>query len=130
MLIYADRRSAYSMWVVGIPHANTVNTPFTGTNHRSAIIKGGYLIRKVIIKDDKMFLTGDLNSTTTIKIIAGAPENLSSLHFNGKSIEFRKDKRDEIIASIDFKPPSYSLPDLSSEKWKVIDSLPELKSDY
>jgi Beta-galactosidase jelly roll domain/Beta-galactosidase, domain 3 len=118
------------MWVVGIPPPNTVNTPFTGTSHHSAIIKGGYLIRKVVVKEDKLFLTGDLTATTTIEIIGGAPENLASLHFNGKSISFKKDKRDVVSAEIEVKKPTYSLPDLSSLKWKVVDSLPETKADY
>lgn len=130
MLIYPDRRSAYSMWVIGIPPPNTVNTPFTGTAHHSAIIKGGYLIRKAVIKDDKMYLTGDLNGTTTIEVIGGAPEKLSSLHFNGKPVSFKRGSQDVISAEIGVKRASYTLPDLSSLKWNVVDSLPELGAEY
>jgi hypothetical protein len=125
------RHQVYDMWVLGMPSGDSVNTPYTGTANSSAIIKGGYLMRTAIALGDKMFLTGDLNETTTIQIIGGAPENLTELHFNGKSIPFSVNEKNGIISGhAHFEAPNFTLPDLGTTGWKVVNSLPEISSDY
>jgi beta-galactosidase GanA len=125
-----DRRSAYSMWVLGMPQGKDLSAPYTGTKYQSAIIKGGYLMRTAVVIDDKMFLTGDVNKTTSIQIVGGAPDKLSDLKFNGKQLSFTQDDSGVVSATIEVSNFDYTLPDLGSAKWKVVDSLPEIKQDY
>jgi hypothetical protein len=130
-ILSLTRHQVYDMWVLSMPSGDSLYTPYTRTANSSAIIKGGYLMRTAVVLGDKMFLTGDLNETTTIQIIGGAPENLTELHFNGESIPFAVDKRNGIVSGhAIFKAPNFTLPDLGTAKWKVVDSLPEITSNY
>jgi hypothetical protein len=118
------------MWVLGIPDGKNANAPYTRTEYQSAIIKGGYLMRTAVVIEDKMFLTGDLNKTTSIQIIGGAPEKLATLNFNGKSLPFTKDESGVVSVTVEMPNFNYVLPDLGSTEWKVVDTLPEIKQDY
>jgi hypothetical protein len=87
-------------------------------------------MRTAIVEGDSMFITGDLNATTTIQILGGAPERLSKLHFNGKDVKFRQDADGVVTAAVDFARYKIKMPQLSQLPWKVIDSLPEIQSSY
>ena len=75
-------------------------------------------------------LVGDVNATTPVEVIGGAPANLKSLLFNGKPLSFKQDKVGVVTATVDFKKPTIKIPCLSSLKWKYIDSLPEIQPEY
>lgn len=118
------------MWSIGMPSNSTARAPFTGLAKQKAIIKGAYLIRTAVGINDRMFLTGDVIESTTIQILGGAPETLSSLQFNGKALNFDIDESGTVIAYIEKPKFSYEIPDLASLQWKAIDSLPEISSSY
>lgn len=126
-----DRNSAYEYWVLNLP-----SDPMFGNYSNSridssaAIIRAGYLLRTVKTQGNTMSLTGDLNSTTAIEIIGGAPNWLQKLSFNGKAIDFKQSKAGVVTAMVDYIEPTFSVPDLSSVEWKVIDSLPEITAAY
>jgi hypothetical protein len=79
---------------------------------------------------DTLALTGDLNATTPIEIIGGAPAGLSKLTFNGKDVSFEASKEGTLTATIDLPKPDLNIPKLSELEWKYIDSLPEIQPDY
>jgi hypothetical protein len=123
-----DRMSAYSMWV--LPLQENGVTPYVGTEKSSAIIKGGYLIRTVSVEGSKMYITGDLNKTTELKILGGTPANLTELYFNGNPIGFDKGLHVYHATKLNYIPPKFDIPDLSNLPWKSIDSLPEIHPRY
>lgn len=94
------------------------------------IIKAGYLLRTVNVEDGCMHLTGDLNATTPIEIIGGAPQHLRQLTFNGKDLHFKQSSNGVVTATATYTKPDLSIPDLKKIGWKTIDSLPEVKSGY
>jgi len=106
------------------------NTPYTGQSEQSLIIKGGYLIRTANIQGEFVALTGDVNETTTIQVIAGAPIPLYGLLFNGHNLNFTQDTNGIVTATIPYTQPVVTVPDLSSQTWYYIDSLPELHRGY
>nr|XP_036579971.1 beta-galactosidase precursor [Colletotrichum truncatum]KAF6787727.1 beta-galactosidase precursor [Colletotrichum truncatum] len=116
-----SRNEAYNFWV-----------PPTESNYGTSdvIVKAGYLVRTVEVNGDTLSFSGDVNATTPIEVIGGAPASLKTLNFNGKSVEFKQNDRGIVTASVDFKVPAIKLPCLSQLSWKYIDSLPEIKSDY
>jgi Beta-galactosidase jelly roll domain/Beta-galactosidase, domain 3 len=87
-------------------------------------------MRKAVIIDNQLFLTGDLSETTSLSVIGGAPLALISLHFNGKSVNFKQDAFGLVTATLDMPTAKYTLPDLTSTKWKVVDGLPEITAGY
>lgn len=117
----ADRNEAYNFWV-----------PPTGSDYGTSdiILKAGYLVRTSQRKDKVIDIVGDVNATTPIEIIGGAPDKLKKLTFNGTPLEFSQNKHGVVKAKVEFKKPEVSLPDLAGLTWKKIDSLPELSGDY
>jgi beta-galactosidase len=69
---------------------------------------------------------GDFNSTTEIEII-GAESDIKSLIVNNAPTEFQQDSHVVVKATVVFKGPDFSLPDLSKTGWKVLDALPEIQ---
>ncbi|TQN68898.1 putative beta-galactosidase A [Colletotrichum shisoi] len=115
------RNEAYNFWV----------PPAVGNFATSdVIVKAGYLVRNVAVAADSLSLSGDVNSTTTIQVIGGAPNPLKALNFNGKPLDFRQDERGVVTATVAFAAPEIKLPCLGQAAWKYIDSLPEIKPDY
>lgn len=116
-----DRNDAFNYWSIDqAPHDSTT----------AIILKAGYLIRTASVTGTKLSLTGDINATTPIEILGGAPSNITSLTFNDKSFPFTVSKEGVVSATIPFTLPTLQVPDLQSLTWKYIDSLPEIQSDY
>lgn len=116
-----DRNSAYDYWVVEKAATPSISAP---------IVKAGYLIRSYTIEQSALHLIGDLNATTTIEVIGGAPDSMTELTFNGKQLPFTVSKSGIITATAEYAAPEYTIPKLSELEWKVIDSLPEIQADY
>jgi hypothetical protein len=127
-----DRNDAYNYWVLDLPSSPVSGNYTNGTLETSAaVVKAGYLLRTVEVSGSALHLTGDLNATTEIEVIGGAPTKLTELTFNGESIKFAQDSCSGVVTgSVTYKEPSFSIPDLSTVSWKVIDSLPEITSSY
>ncbi|KAK5007345.1 hypothetical protein LTR28_005405, partial [Elasticomyces elasticus] len=127
-----DRNDAYNYWVIDLP-SNAVSGNYTNTmvDTVAPIVKAGYLLRTVEVSGHTMALTGDINATTAIEVIGGAPSPLSTLTFNGESLQFEQDGRTgAVTATVQYVKPTYSIPDLSTVGWKYLDSLPEIGSTY
>ncbi|KAH0012075.1 putative beta-galactosidase, partial [Aureobasidium melanogenum] len=127
-----DRNDAYNYWVLDLPSSPVSGNYTNGTLETSAaIVKAGYLLRTVEVKDNTLHLTGDINATTDIEIIGGAPAKLAELMFNGENIKFAQDSCSGVVTgSVAYKEPSFSVPDLSTVGWKVLNSLPEIVPGY
>ena len=121
-----DRNSAYNYWVLNVPSDSH------STNALSApIVNGGYLIRTANIEDGGIHLTGDINATTTLEIIGGAPHGCRTLTFNGEKQHFKQDhRRGTLTAHIVYHAPTLDLPNLSTIGWRRLNSLPELSPSY
>ena len=103
---------------------------FTVPTATSVIIRAGYLLRTAVINGNTLALTGDLNSTTLIEIIGGAPDGNASLMFNGERLHSSQNKFGVISAVVPYIAPNFTLPSLTSLTWKSIDSLPEIDPTY
>jgi hypothetical protein len=125
-----DRYEAYNYWVISLP-----NDPVSG-NHTNAtyfesapIVRTDYLLRTAEISDGCIHLTGDLNATSDIEVVGGAPAHTTELTWNGQSIPFKQNRRTGVVtATATFEKPTFSVPSLTD--WKVVDSLPEIKNGY
>lgn len=126
-----DRQGAYNYWVVDAPNDATTGNYTSAAHSESAlIVKGGYLIRSAEATGSTVNLIGDLNTTSRVKIIGGAPSKLKTLTFNGQSLNFTQAPDGVVKATATYTKPEVSIPDLSTITWKKIDSLPEIQNDY
>ena len=94
------------------------------------ILKAGYLIRTAKVTGNTIALTGDLNATTSMEILGGAPSSLSKLTFNNKDFEFKISKEGVVTAALDYPRPKLAVVHLNELNWKYLDSLPELLLSY
>ncbi|KAJ5612571.1 beta-galactosidase [Penicillium lagena] len=123
------RNDAYNHWVLDLPLPAPIHRHASPARaNSSVIVKAGYLLRTAEISGSALKLTGDINATTDIEIIA-APSAVSSLYFNEKKVTTRTiDGR--LKGRITYDRPHFECPDLKSQKWHFVDSLPEVKSGY
>jgi beta-galactosidase len=78
---------------------------------------------------EALYVTGDLNSTTTLEII-GAPSYITDWYFNGQKIDYTAGTAPLLSGSVTYSSPAIDLPDLETLNWASINSLPELLPSY
>lgn len=122
------RNEAFNYWVLELEAASPVSN-HTALNKETVIAKAGYLLRTATKEGTSLYLTGDLNATSTLEIIAGLPGS-NNLYFNGARVPDVKSANGRLSATLTYSPPSLNVPDLSALEWKYIDSLPEIQASY
>ncbi|KAL5318830.1 hypothetical protein ACEPPN_013897 [Leptodophora sp. 'Broadleaf-Isolate-01'] len=124
------RNDAYNYWVLDLPLPQPLGLHVSPSRSGSSVIvRGGYLMRNATISDKTLLLTGDLNATTEVEVIATPAGCCSALAFNGKNVNtIVKDGR--LSGTLEYQAPKTNLPRLSSLEWKYLDSLPELEDSY
>ncbi|KAG6896614.1 hypothetical protein C0992_007082 [Termitomyces sp. T32_za158] len=140
VLYVLDRVNAYQFWVL---HPPTSDNFASYDTENVIIVKGGYLVRSVDVRDSTLAIKGDLNGTTTFEIIAPTASS-KSVTFNGDALELIRTPQGTWTAKRSAKLPAVVLPKLSSLIWfkfstcevvqemlqKTADSLPEIKDNY
>lgn len=122
------RNEAFNYWVLELEAASPVSN-YTAQNKEAVIAKGGYLLRAATKEGTSLYLTGDLNATSTLEIIAGLPGS-NNIYFNGVKVSGIKSANGRLSATLTYSPLSLNVPDLSALEWKYIDSLPEIQESY
>jgi hypothetical protein len=115
------RNDAYNYWTLrnGLPHE---------ADSETFIVKAGYLMRSAEIRKGSLYLTGDVNSTTTVEVIA-TPCKIHAVYFNEERLNTTK-HQSRHVGTVEYKRPSLSLPDFSQVDWRYIDSLPEIQPSF
>jgi Beta-galactosidase jelly roll domain/Beta-galactosidase, domain 3 len=122
------RNDAYNYWVLDLPAAAPTNA-YSHQNASSVIVSGGYLMRTANITGSTLALTGDINATTTLEILGGAPTN-GSVTFNGNPLTTNTTSSGTVMAAVEYSPPDLTIPSLQDLSWKYIDSAPEVQNNY
>ena len=123
-----DRNEAYDYWVLELPAAAPVGR-YTNPAGTAVIVKAGYLVRTAEVDGNTLSLSADLNATTTFEVI-GAPSSVSNVKINNARVQSSKSSCGALSGSVDYKKPNVNIPTLGDLSWKVIDSLPEIQSNY
>ena len=114
------RNDAYNYWTYQLPSLNSTDNYFLPSKTK-VILKAGYLLRNASISGNDLYLTGDVNATTTVEVIGGAPDG-GNVYFNGQQLSS--------TSTVEYSAPEISIPTLGSLTWKYYDSLPEIQSGY
>ncbi|KAH8802585.1 putative beta-galactosidase [Xylogone sp. PMI_703] len=123
------RNDAYNYWVLDLPAPPPLGLHVSPSREdQSVIVKAGYLLRSAEIIGKTLHLSGDLNKTTEIEVIS-APNDISSLYFNGKRVN-SKIENGRLVGLLAFSIPHIVIPDLKTAAWRYIGSLPEIKAGY
>lgn len=123
------RNDAFNYWVLELEAAPPVGN-YTSPAKETVIAKAGYLLRTAAQSGTTLYLTGDVNTTsTTLEIIAG-PAGADTIYFNGAPVAGVASAHGRLSATLTHAAPTIDLPDLASLAWTYVDSLPELASTY
>lgn len=122
------RNEAFKYWTLELESPPPIGN-YTSQTKETVIAKAGYLLRTATRSGKSLYLTGDLNSTATLEILA-APKNVKKVHFNGKPLHLTRSPHGRLTATLRYSPLSLQVPDLAKLRWKSIDSLPEIKAEY
>jgi hypothetical protein len=123
------RNDAYNYWVLDLPATAPISN-FTPSSKTKVITKAGYLLWTATVSGNNLYITADLNATTTLEIIGELPSKDCSVYFNNQPVSSMASSYGAVAASIPFNVPKVSLPSFPSLTWRCIDSLPELQSTY
>ncbi|KAF9016306.1 glycoside hydrolase family 35 protein [Hymenopellis radicata] len=131
LVLFADTVTASSFFSPIIPgdSSNPFRT-FWGLGTNESILVGGpYLVRTAdILEGSTLALTGDLNSSTTVAIVASS--SVHTVTWNGVKMKTRSGLTGKggFVAELPFAGTEVSVPVL--EGWKFKDSLPEIGSGF
>lgn len=121
------RNEAYDFWTLELPAASPIGN-YTSPSKSSVIVKAGYLVRGASISGSSLYLTGDLNATASLEVIA-TPSDVSSVYFNGEEVS-TESSNGRLSGSLTYSSPTIDVPDLTSLDWKYLDNLPEIQPSY
>jgi hypothetical protein len=123
------RNEAYNYWVLDLPAAEPLKRYISPSrDNMSVIVKAGYLVRTAEISQEILYLTGDVNATTEVEVIA-APTHVNSIFFNGQRLETTL-TAGRLNATVIYNQPNFTLPDLTKLTWHYLDTLPEIQPPY
>ncbi|QKX56339.1 uncharacterized protein TRUGW13939_03440 [Talaromyces rugulosus] len=119
------RNQAYKYWVLNTKKS-TAGAPFTKGS--PVVINGGYLLRQASISSTDVSISGDVNTTTTIEIVAGLLSGASTITFNGQRLHTTVHADGRLSATVEYSQPNIKLPNFSTLEWRYLDTLPETEN--
>ncbi|KAI0456170.1 glycoside hydrolase family 35 protein [Xylaria acuta] len=122
------RNDAFKYWKLELEAPAPIGN-YTSASKDTVIAKAGYLLRMAKKSGTSLHLTGDLNATADLEIVAGLPES-NNIYFNGRKVPGVKPINRRLTGKLTYTSPELKLPNLAGLDWKVVDSLPEIKSWY
>ncbi|RYO73729.1 hypothetical protein DL766_005229 [Monosporascus sp. MC13-8B] len=122
------RNDAFNYWSLELEAPAPVGNYTSGAKER-VIAKAGYLLRTAARSGTSLHLTGDLNATAELEIIAGLPGS-NNVYFNGEKVRGVKSANGRLSATLPYSPPTIDLPNLADLDWRYLDSLPEINPTY
>ncbi|KAF9465368.1 glycoside hydrolase family 35 protein [Collybia nuda] len=137
-VLLADYKAATKFWMPTIAAEEggdfkefedmNATTPF--------LISGPYLVRKAVVEDSTLALTGDLEGAATTLMVFGT-NRVKSVSWNGARVAGAKRNSLGAIEATLTGPSgrtvdsiNQGLPNLMKAKWKYADSLPEIKETF
>ncbi|RAH56230.1 beta-galactosidase [Aspergillus piperis CBS 112811] len=120
------RNEAYNYWVLDLPVPGAIGRHVSQSHaNRSVIVKAGYLLRTAELSGTSLYLTGDINTTTTLELIS-APQPVTSIFFNNQSVQTSVTSG-RLTGTLTYHKPNINLPDLTTLNWHYLNTLPEVR---
>jgi len=115
------RNAAYNYWTLH-------DGPYHQTAGDAFIIKAGYLMRNATLSRRSLYLTGDVNATTQVEVIA-SPQHYDCVYFNNRPVSGVFDKG-RWVGTVEYLAPNITFHNFNIADWRFIDSLPEIQPSY
>ncbi|OJZ84692.1 glycoside hydrolase family 35 protein [Aspergillus luchuensis CBS 106.47] len=120
------RNEAYNYWVLDLPVPGAIGRHVSQSHaNRSVIVKAGYLLRTAELTGTSLYLTGDINTTTTLELIS-TPQPVTGIFFNNQSVQTSVTSG-RLTGTLTYQKPNINLPDLTTLNWLYLNTLPEVR---
>lgn len=130
IILFADPVTAASFWAPVIPGASQLATYWQFGSNSTVLVGGPYLVRNATIQGSQLRLTGDLNASVPLTVIA--PNNVATVTWNGIIVSgLRASSQSSILRgqlSMTARSSKVTVPTLTN--WKFADSLPEIQANF
>ncbi|KAJ7175440.1 glycoside hydrolase family 35 protein [Mycena filopes] len=123
--VIMDKPTANQWHAPIIVGSGTFGNFFSVGSNQTVLVSGPYVLRTAAISRNTLSLTGDLNGTTVIEVVA--PQAVTTVLWNNVPVRFTKTARGSLTGQIG-KAQSIQLPTLGN--WKVSGSLPEIDPEF
>ncbi|KAJ6509031.1 glycoside hydrolase family 35 protein [Mycena sanguinolenta] len=123
--IILDKATANQWHAPIIAGPGSFGNYFSVGSNETVLVSGPYVLRTASIASNTLSLTGDLNGTTPIEVIA--PESVSTILWNDVPVQITRTARGSFTGQVG-GTPTIDLPVL--DDWKVSGSLPEIDPDF
>jgi hypothetical protein len=133
IILFSDQVTAISYWNPIVGAGGDFGSYWRWGSNETVLVGGPYLVRSATISGSTLTLTGDLNATTTLSILA--PISITSIVWNGTPLTISTTSSPLasigfIEATAGFSQLNVAIPDFKTLVWKSADSLPEIQSSY
>ena len=130
-ILFSDSVTAAKFWAPVIPGPSTLGDYWQLGSNQTVLVGGPYLVRNATIKGSRLALTGDLNASVQLTVIA--PSQIKTVSWNGAVVQ--QDLHlygDSAIfrGRLERKISSNAIPMPKLDNWKFADSLPEIKPGF
>ena len=130
-ILFSDPVTAATFWAPVIPGPSELGQYWQLGSNQTVLVGGPYLVRNATIKNSELALTGDLNTSALLTVIA--PNNVKTIswngavipqdsHLKGSSAIFKGHLNRKILSN------TVHIPKL--DNWKFADSLPEIQPGF
>ncbi|KAJ7714180.1 glycoside hydrolase family 35 protein [Mycena metata] len=123
--VILDKPTANQWHAPVIAGSGTFGNFFSIGSNQTVLVSGPYVLRAAAILKNTLSLTGDLNGTTAIEVVA--PKAVTTILWNNVPVRITKTARGSITGQVGSEK-TVELPTLAN--WKVSGSLPEIDPDF
>ena len=131
IVLFSDSVTAATFWAPVVPGSSSLSSYWQLGSNETVLVGGPYLVRNVTFENQELALTGDLNASAVLTVIA--PRNVMTVSWNGAVISqiSRASKSSAMITGhLDMKLKANAVHVPKLDKWKFADSLPEIQSTF
>jgi Beta-galactosidase, domain 3 len=131
MVLFSDPATAATFWAPVVPGKSALSSFWQFGSNETVLVGGPYLVRNATIKHSELVLTGDLNASVPLTVIA--PSNVRSVSWNGISVPqvARASGSSAMLTghlNMSLNTNAVQIPALDT--WKFANSLPEIQPSY
>ncbi|EJD44926.1 hypothetical protein AURDEDRAFT_64886 [Auricularia subglabra TFB-10046 SS5] len=127
LVVIMDYASAVRTWqpTIASPGGSSLANFYDLGATTPVVVSGPYLVRSATVSAHTLLLTGDLDATTNLTVMA--PARVTAVTWNGAPVRgLRREAWGALSARLKSPKKIWTLPNLEKLDWRYADSLPEI----
>lgn len=126
VVLFSDPAIVSTFWAPIVPGVSALPNYWQYGSNETILVGGPYLVRNSTINATALYLTGDLNSSVPITVLA--PDHINSVFWNGVQVSV-KEQNSVLTGQLTMKELKSTQPPVL-DHWRFADSLPEIQAQF